>query len=73
MVRIFQKQYGHDPEISAIHAGLECGMFMGKLPDLDCISIGPDMSEVHTYRESMSISSVGRVWDYLVEVLQCLK
>lgn len=73
MVRIFQKQYGHDPEISAIHAGLECGMFMGKLPDLDCISIGPDMSEVHTYRESMSISSVGRVWDYLIEVLQCLK
>ena len=46
---------------------------MGKLPDLDCISIGPDMSEVHTYRESMSISSVGRVWDYLIEVLQCLK
>lgn len=71
MTRIFQKQYGRDPEISAIHAGLECGMFMGKLPDLDCISIGPDMWEVHTYREHISISSVQRVWDFLTEVLKC--
>ncbi len=73
MVRIFEKQYGYAPQISAIHAGLECGMFMGKLPDLDCISIGPDMTEVHTYRESMSISSIQRVWSFLTEVLKCAK
>ena len=73
MVQVFKKQYGHVPEISAIHAGLECGMFMGKLADLDCISIGPDMTEVHTYRESMSISSVQRVWSFLTEVLKCSK
>ncbi|MFT3985409.1 MAG: aminoacyl-histidine dipeptidase [Lachnospiraceae bacterium] len=73
MVRIFEKQYGYAPQISAIHAGLECGMFMGKLPDLDCISIGPDMTEVHTYRESMSISSIQRVWGFLTEVLKCSK
>ncbi len=73
MVEVFRKQYGRDPQISAIHAGLECGMFAGKLPDLDCVSIGPDMSEVHTYHESLSISSVQRVWDFLVEVLRCAK
>lgn len=73
MVQVFERQYGHTPQISAIHAGLECGMFMGKLPDLDCISIGPDMTEVHTYRESMSISSVQRVWSFLTEVLKCSK
>lgn len=73
MVQVFERQYGHTPQISAIHAGLECGMFMGKLPDLDCISIGPDMTEVHTYRESMSIASVQRVWSFLTEVLKCSK
>ena len=73
MVEVFQKQYGRDPEISAIHAGLECGMFMGKRPELDCVSIGPDMWEVHTYRESMSIASVHRVWEYLTELLKCSK
>jgi len=73
MVEVFRKQYGRDPQISAIHAGLECGMFAGKLPGLDCVSIGPDMSEVHTYHESLSISSVQRVWDFLVEVLRCSK
>lgn len=70
MANVFREQYGRDPEISAIHAGLECGMFTGKLPDLDCVSIGPDMAEVHTYRESMSISSVRRVWSFLTEVLR---
>lgn len=73
MTEVFRKQYGRDPQISAIHAGLECGMFAGKLPDLDCVSIGPDMWEVHTYHESMSISSVGRVWQFLVEVLKSSK
>lgn len=69
MTQVYEKQYGKAPEIAAIHAGLECGMFMGKLPDLDCVSIGPDMWEVHTSRESMSIASVQRVWAFLVEVL----
>jgi dipeptidase D len=70
MTEVFLEQYGREPEISAIHAGLECGMFTGKLPGLDCVSMGPDMAEVHTYRESMSISSVRRVWSFLTEVLK---
>ena len=70
MVRIFQAQYGHEPKIEAIHAGVECGLLCGKLPDLDCVSVGPDLLEIHTPREKMSISSVQRVWDFLKEVLR---
>ena len=69
MVEVFQEQYGHAPKIEAIHAGLECGLFAGKIPGLDCVSIGPDMPEIHTPRERMSIASVQRVWKFLVEVL----
>lgn len=70
MVAVFQEQYGKAPKIEAIHAGLECGIFAGKLPGLDCVSIGPDLLEIHTPREKMSISSVQRVWAFLLEVLK---
>ena len=70
MVKVFQAQYGHDPKIEAIHAGVECGLLCGKLPGLDCVSVGPDLLEIHTPREKMSISSVQRVWDFLKEVLR---
>ena len=70
MVEIFREQYGHDPRIEAIHAGVECGMFIGKLPGLDCVSVGPDLLEIHTPRERMSISSVQRVWKFLLEILK---
>ena len=70
MVEVFRDQYGHDPRIEAIHAGLECGIFAGKMPGLDCVSLGPDLPEIHTPREKMSISSVQRVWKFLLEVLK---
>lgn len=70
MVEIFREQYGHDPKIEAIHAGVECGMFIGKLPGLDCVSIGPDLLEIHTPRERLSISSAQRVWKFLLEILK---
>ena len=70
--RVFYRQYGHAPKIEAIHAGLECGLFAGKIPDLDCISIGPDLPEIHTPREKMSIQSVKRVWAFLLEVLRVM-
>ena len=66
---VFKEQYGRDMVVEAIHAGLECGYFAGKMPGLDCVSIGPDMRMVHTPKETMSISSVQRTWDLLVEVL----
>lgn len=70
MVEVFREQYGHDPRIEAIHAGVECGLLCGKLPGLDCVSIGPDLTEIHTPRERMSISSVQRVWAFVLEVLR---
>ena len=73
MVESFKRQYGHDPEIQAIHAGLECGLFAGKIEGLDAVSFGPDMKDVHTPNESMDVASVKRTWDYLVDVLASLK
>lgn len=70
MVEVFQEQYGHGPRIEAIHAGVECGLLCGKLPGLDCVSIGPDLTEIHTPREKMSTSSVQRVWAFVLEVLR---
>ncbi len=73
MVKVFTEQYGHAPEIEAIHAGLECGLFAGKMPGLDCISFGPDLKEIHTPREKMSVASVQRTWNMLAEVLRQMK
>ena len=69
MMRVFREMYGKEPVIQAIHAGLECGLLSDKIPDLDAVSIGPDMAGVHTTGEKLSISSTQRVWDYLVELL----
>lgn len=69
-VRVFKDMYGKKPEIQAIHAGLECGLFSAKIPGLECISIGPDMKNIHTTEERLSISSVERVWNYVVELLK---
>lgn len=69
MVRIYEKMYGKKPEIQAIHAGLECGILADKIKGLDCISLGPDMHNVHTTEESLDIASVESVWKYLLAVL----
>ncbi len=73
MMRVFEEQYGREPEIQAIHAGLECGLFAGKLPGLDCVSFGPDMKDIHTPKEAMDAESVRRTWEYILEVLRRLK
>ena len=73
MVEVFTEQYGHAPELQAIHAGLECGLFAGKLPGLDCVAIGPDMVGIHTTGERMSAASVQRTWAFILEVLRRLK
>ncbi len=72
MVTIYEEMYGVKPQIEAIHAGLECGIFQSKIPGLDCVSIGPDMQDIHTTRETLSIPSVQRVWKYLLKVLESL-
>ena len=70
MIRIFEEQYGRKPVVQALHAGVECGLFSGKLPELDCVSFGPDMKDIHTPKESMDVESVKRTWEYLLAVLE---
>ena len=72
MVATYRRMYEKEPQILAIHAGLECGLLSGKLPGLDCVSIGPDMQDIHTSREKLSIASTKRVWEFLLEVLKAL-
>lgn len=72
MCEVYREQFGKEPEIQAIHAGLECGLLSDKLPGLDCVSFGPEMADIHTSREKLSIASVGRMWDYLLEILRRL-
>ncbi len=70
MIRVYERMYGRKPVIQAIHAGVECGLLLGKRPDLDCVSIGPDMKDIHTTNEKLSISSVKRMWEYILELLK---
>ena len=70
MVQVYREQYGKEPVVEAIHAGLECGLLAGKLPGLDCVSFGPDLRDIHTPRERLSVSSVARLWAYTAEVLK---
>ena len=62
--------YNADPKVLAIHAGLECGLLGEKLPGLDCVSIGPQMHDIHTSRERLEIASTERVWKFLLNVLK---
>ena len=73
MTEVFREQYGREPQVLTIHAGLECGLLGEKLPGLDCVSIGPDLHDIHTPRERMDIASVQRVWRFVLEVLKRLK
>ena len=70
MISLYEKMYGAVPRVEAIHAGLECGILGSKIRDLDCVSMGPDMKDIHTTEETLSISSVKRVWEYLVALLE---
>ena len=58
--------------IAALHAGLECGILSGKLPELDCISLGPDLTDIHTPRERLHIASTERTWRLLLGTLKRL-
>ena len=66
---VYERMYGKKPILEAIHAGVECGILAAKIEGLDCVSIGPDMSDVHTAEESLDIASAQRMWKYLLEVL----
>ena len=72
MVQVYTRMYGKAPEVVAIHAGLECGLLSEKIQDLDCVSFGPQMHDIHTSREKLDIASTQRVWEFLLEVLKQL-
>lgn len=70
---IYFSKFDKNPKITAIHAGLECGVFSDGIKDLDCISIGPNLYDVHTVRERLSISSTQNLYNMVVELLGKLK
>ena len=72
MVTTYKAMFEKEPKVEAIHAGLECGLFSEKLPGLDCVSIGPQMHDIHTSRERLEIASTERTWKFLLEVLKNL-
>ena len=72
MVEAYRELFAKEPEVVAIHAGLECGILSDKLPGLDCVSIGPEMHDIHTSRERLGIASTKRTWEFLLEVLKRL-
>ena len=70
MVNVYEALFGTCPSIEVMHAGLECGLFLEKLPDLDCVSFGPQIDEIHTTRERLSIASTERLWSYMLKLLE---
>lgn len=72
MIRVYQEMFEKEPKVVAIHAGLECGLLSKKLPGLDCVSIGPDMVDIHTCRERLNIASTERTWCFIKEILRQL-
>ena len=70
MVSIYKEVCHEDVKVTAIHAGLECGIMLSKMPELDCVSFGPDIYNIHTTEEKLSISSTQRMWEYLLAILK---
>ena len=71
-VKIYKEMFGAEPQVIALHAGLECGLLGEKLPGLDSVSFGPQMHDIHTSREKLEIASTERTWRFLLEVLKSL-
>ena len=69
-VDAYKKLFHKDPVVKGIHAGLECGLFSEKYPDLDMVSFGPTLRYVHTPDERLHIPTVQMVWDHLLEILK---
>lgn len=69
MLKTYNEMYGKEPLVMALHAGLECGVFAKKIENLDCVSFGPNMFDIHTTKERMSLSSAERVWEFILKIL----
>ena len=72
-IEAYKNLTGKEPIIMALHAGLECGLLLDKIPNAEAISFGPNMYDVHTPNEHLSISSTDNTWKYLLEILKSMK
>lgn len=70
MREVYEKEYGKEPNVMAVHAGLECGIIGAAYPDMDMISFGPTIFSPHSPDERVDIQSVSDFWDFLVKVLE---
>lgn len=70
VVKVYKELFGQEPKLTAIHAGLECGILSDKIPNLDCVSFGPTNYDIHTPKERLSISSTEKYWNFLVKFLE---
>lgn len=68
----YKRLFNKDAKIMAIHAGLECGLFLEKYPKLDMISFGPTLRDVHSPNERIEIATVGLWWSHLLELLKSI-
>lgn len=66
---VYLKNNGEDAEVVAVHAGLECGRFKTLKPDLEMISIGPDLADAHTIKETIYLNSIPKTWKLLEGIL----
>jgi dipeptidase D len=69
-VKAYKELFGQDMKVEAIHAGLECSILGAKIPDLDMVAFGPDIFDIHTVKERLSISSTKRVWELLLKIIE---
>jgi dipeptidase D len=73
MINVFRDVYGKEPEVEAIHAGLESSFFAEKISNVDIVALGPDMQGIHTPKERLNIPSAIRVYKYLEKVIEGIK
>ncbi|HEX3075284.1 MAG TPA: aminoacyl-histidine dipeptidase [Lachnospiraceae bacterium] len=73
LIDIYKEEHGNEPTVVSIHAGLECGIISEKLNEIDIVSIGPDMADIHTPKERLKISSTKSLYDYILKVLESIK
>ena len=73
MIELYKEMYGTDPQVETTHSGLECGILFDKKSDLDIVSFGPNLPDVHSVKERVDIASTDRSWEYLKAILKACK
>lgn len=72
MLNVYREMYNDEPKIETVHAGLECGLISEKIPDMDMVSYGPNLYDIHTPKERASISSINRVYEFTLKILESI-